>query len=184
MLFHSFQQFNLLDRDIALRNCIITKESIVKLTTVSLCKDKHANEYFKHNNRMIPLRHLAPETLLSSSFSTASDVFASAVTIWEILNSGALPFESIANEELLQSLQNKSIDYGQFFGNDKVPSELQKTLVSPKHHVRSLLNIHELSRSTLQLNCWSIVPSERPTPDDLIKVFDSLMATKENGDTK
>lgn len=116
-------------RDIALRNCIVTRESTVKLSSVALCKDKHANEYFKHNNKMIPLRHLAPEILQSSSFSTASDVFACGVTIWEVVNLGALPFESTGNDELFQMLQNKSIDYGQLFGSDKIPSELQETLV-------------------------------------------------------
>lgn len=124
-----FNEFFYHRRDIALRNCIVTRESIVKLSSISLCKDKHANEYFKHNNKMIPLRHLAPEVLQSSSFSTASDVFACGVTIWEVINLGALPFESTGNEELLQMLQNKSIDYGQLFGSDKIPSELQETLV-------------------------------------------------------
>lgn len=78
---------------------------------------------------MIPLRHLAPELLKSSSFSTASDVFSCGVTIWEVMNFGALPFETIGNEEFLQMLQNNSVDYGKIFENDKVPSELQKTLV-------------------------------------------------------
>lgn len=118
-------------RDVALRNCIITQDSIIKLSSIALCKDKHANEYFKHNNKMIPLRHLAPELLASSSsFSTASDVFACGVAIWEVMNGGALPFGAIANDELFQMLENKSIDYGLLFENDKVPSELQKTLVS------------------------------------------------------
>jgi len=101
----------------------------VKLSSISLCKDKHANEYFKHNNKMIPLRHLAPEILQSTSFSTATDVFACGMTIWEVINRGALPFASVANDELLQMLQNKSIDYGTLFENDKLP-KLKKTLVS------------------------------------------------------
>lgn len=117
-------------RDVALRNCTITQESIVKLSSVALCKDKHANEYFKHNNKMIPLRHLAPEILQPSSFSTASDVFACGIAIWEVMNFGALPFDSISNDELFQMTQNKSVDYGSLLANDKIPSELQKTLVS------------------------------------------------------
>lgn len=80
---------------------------------------------------MIPLRHLAPEALqVSTSFSTASDVFACGVAIWEVMNVGALlPFDAIANDDLFQMLQNKSIDYGLMFENDKVPSEMKKTLV-------------------------------------------------------
>ena len=79
---------------------------------------------------MIPLRHLAPEVVLqSSSFSTASDVFACGFVIWEVMNSGALPFDTISNDELFQMTQNKSLDYGLLFANDKIPRELQKTLV-------------------------------------------------------
>lgn len=120
---------SVLFRDIALRNCIITN-SIVKLSSVSLCKDRHANEYFKLNNKMIPLRHLAPEILQSASFSTASDVYACGVTVWEVVNLGQLPFETTINEEFFQLLQSNSIDYGQLFRNDKIPKELQETLVS------------------------------------------------------
>lgn len=103
----------------------------MKLSSVALCKDKHANEYFKHNNKMIPLRHLAPEILQSSpsSFSTASDVFACGIAIWEVMNSGALPFDSLSKDELFPMVQNMSVDYGLLFVNDKTPSELQKTLV-------------------------------------------------------
>lgn len=86
---------------------------------------------------MIPLRHLALEALHPSpSFTTASDVFACGVAIWEVLNSGALPFDSIGNEELFQMLHDKSIDYGLLFENDKVPSELQKTLVGQQQSAR------------------------------------------------
>lgn len=78
---------------------------------------------------MISLRHLAPEVLQSSAFSTASDIYACGVTIWEVLNNGALPFEGISSEELYQMVQNNSVDYGLLFKNDHVPNALQKTLV-------------------------------------------------------
>jgi serine/threonine protein kinase len=77
---------------------------------------------------MIPLRHLAPEVLKTSSFSTASDIYSCGFAIWEVVNSGALPFGAIGNEEFFQMLQNKSIDYGSIM-SDKMPSDLQKTLV-------------------------------------------------------
>lgn len=77
---------------------------------------------------MIPLRHLAPEVLKTSTFSTASDVFACGVAMWEVFNSGALPFADISNEEFLQMMQNNSVDYGKLFETG-MPSELQKTLV-------------------------------------------------------
>lgn len=167
-------------RDIALRNCIITN-SIVKLSSISLCKDRHANEYFKLNNKMIPLRHLAPEILQSASFSTASDVYACGVTVWEVLNLGQLPFETTINEEFFQLLQSKSIDYGQLFGNDRIPKELQETLVSDTLASISRRMLTQLNYS-LQLKCWATAPNERPTPDTVVKSLDALL-TVENGDT-
>lgn len=101
---------------------------MVKLSSISLCKDKHANEYFKHNNKNVPLRHLAPEIFQSSCFSTASDIFACGIAIWEIIHCGALPFGEIANDELFKMMQSKTIDYETLFENDKVP-KLKKTLV-------------------------------------------------------
>jgi serine/threonine protein kinase len=124
---HTHACFNL-HRDVALRNCIITKDLVVKLSSISLCKDKHANEYFKHNNKNVPLRHLAPEILQSSTFSTASDVFACGTTLWEVVNCGALPFGALANDELFQKLQTQAVDYESLFENDKLP-KLKKTLV-------------------------------------------------------
>lgn len=131
---------------------------------------------------MIPLRHLAPEVLKSSSFSTASDVFSCGVTIWEIINFGKLPFESVGNEEFLQMLQNNSVDYGKLFENDKMPSELQKTLVGRTKSIE-MNSFHELKFPHLQINCWNTTTSERPTPENLIKALDALI-TSENGDTK
>lgn len=157
----------------------------MKLTSIALCKDKHANEYFKHNNKMIPLRHLAPEILLQSSFTTASDVYACGMAVWEVMNSGALPFDAISNDDLFQMTQYKSVEYGVLFGNDKIPSELQKTLVSlSSSSLPPLLNFVLTKDSfILQLECWSSQPSERPTPENLIKSLDALI-TNENGDIK
>lgn len=102
---------------------------------------------------MIPLRHLAPEVLQSSSFSTASDVFACAVAVWEAFNCGALPFEATGNEEFIQMLQSNTIDYGQLFGNEKIPNELKETLVSKieigvqecrKNLIRSVVSVKVL----------------------------------------
>ncbi|CRL01259.1 CLUMA_CG014489, isoform A [Clunio marinus] len=145
-------------RDIALRNCIITHDSIVKLSTISLCKDKHANEYFKQNNKMIPLSHLAPEVIESSLYSTASDVYALGITLWEILNEGLFPFENITGDEFLQLKQNNSVDYQSLFNNEKVPKELQKVL----------------------LECWSSLPNERPKPENVIKLLDDLIGKENN----
>lgn len=104
MYFYSF-------RDIALRNCIIV-DNIAKLTMVSLSQDKHASEYFKIKEFVAPLRHMAPEILENLTFTTASDIYACGITIWEILTYGQhVPFQSMDNNEFFEKLQTKSLDY-------------------------------------------------------------------------
>jgi serine/threonine protein kinase len=139
--FSHFLHFFFNCSDIALRNCVITKETI-KLSSIALCKDKHANEYYKLNNRMIPLRHCAPELLDAFTYSTATDVYACAMTIWEIFHSAAVPFEAIGNEEFLQKLQGKTIDYTALLEGGKIPSDLQKTLVRKINNFkRNIINV-------------------------------------------
>jgi hypothetical protein len=99
---------------------------------VSLCKDTHAKEYYKIKNFSLPLRHVAPEILNNFSFTLPSDVFACAMTIWEILNHGRLiPFENLNNDDLYSMMKSQSIDYKQLIGmeNSKVPSEIGDILV-------------------------------------------------------
>lgn len=101
------------DRDIALRNCIIV-DNVVKLTMVSLSQDKHASDYFKIKDFVAPLRHLAPEIprMENFNFTGASDIYACGITIWEILTYGQhIPFQSMDNSEFFEKLQSNSLDY-------------------------------------------------------------------------
>ena len=43
------------------------------------------------------LRWIAPETLTSQMFSTSSDVWSLAVTIWEVATLGATPYTNCKN---------------------------------------------------------------------------------------
>lgn len=115
----------------ACRNCIITTNSIVKISCIALSKDKYSNEYFKHNNKAIPLRHLAPEILDSGAFSLASDLYACGFVLWEVLSRGALPFDELvpSDDEFLQQLSDHSLDYTSFVENEKIPNDLRKVLV-------------------------------------------------------
>lgn len=39
----------------------------------------------------LPYRWMAPEAMTDAAYSSASDVFSYGVTVWEILNGGAIP---------------------------------------------------------------------------------------------
>jgi serine/threonine protein kinase len=116
------------DRDVAIRNCIITRDGVIKLSTIA---SNNANEYYKYNDQFLPLRHLAPEILDSFTYSEHSDIYSCGVTFWEVLHLGETPFAFIAsNEDFFKKLQQKSVDYAPLLEGDAIPSELQKALVS------------------------------------------------------
>nr|XP_058966526.1 tyrosine-protein kinase JAK2-like isoform X2 [Pocillopora verrucosa] len=59
------------------------------------------------NEEKLPLRWKAPEVLLECRFSTASDVWALGVLMYEVLTYGCLPYRLISdNEELYSRVKN------------------------------------------------------------------------------
>lgn len=99
------------------------------MTSVALCKDKHANEYIKINNKLKPLRHSAPEVLETFNYSTASDVYSAAITFFEVLKRGKMPFETLTNDEYLRKFQSGSLDYASLVDDDEIPVSIRNTLV-------------------------------------------------------
>ncbi|XP_053620687.1 tyrosine-protein kinase-like otk isoform X2 [Plodia interpunctella] len=70
-------------RDIAARNCVITSSLQLKLSLPALTRGPHSYEYYKHHDQVIPLRWLPSEAVLEGEYSTKSDVYMFAATVWE-----------------------------------------------------------------------------------------------------
>jgi len=76
---------NVVHRDIAARNFLMTKSGIVKVCDFGLAKIKpNKNAYSNYNAKMNPLRWAAPESLVNNEFSLASDVFMTGTFLWEL----------------------------------------------------------------------------------------------------
>lgn len=122
--------------DIALNNCIISKDTI-KLSSTAL---HNTTEYYKFNHRLIRIRHLAPEVLDNFVYSTHSDIYACGITMWQVITKGiAVPFEAISNEEFFQSLQTKSIDHAPLLKHNDVPIIMQNILVSTQYKMMIII---------------------------------------------
>ena len=52
----------------------------------------------------LPVRWIAPETLLTGDYSKASDVWSMGVLIWEVFAHGEMPYPSLNNEQVLQRI--------------------------------------------------------------------------------
>lgn len=99
---------------------------------ISLSQDKHASEYFKINEFVAPLRHMAPEILENFTFTSSSDVYACGITIWEILTYGQhIPFQSMDNNQFFEALRSQALDYKHLLKQvDCIFKEIEHILVT------------------------------------------------------
>lgn len=160
------ENLNYVHRDVALRNLLLTTDKQIKLSDFGLSREVlNNNEYTSNSPSKWPIKWMAPESIAFYKFSTKSDVWGFAVTVWEIFNDGIKPYGSVSNGEILSLLKKG------------------KRLELPKNCLPSLY--------TLMLHCWSYKPSKRPeftqiksklnkilTENELIEEFDTLARVK------
>lgn len=87
-------QNHCIHRDIAARNCLL-HEKEVKITDFGLSRT--GPSYKLRTTCKLPVKWLAPETLLTLSFSYATDVYSWGVTCYEVFADGGEPFEGVSN---------------------------------------------------------------------------------------
>ncbi|EKX52308.1 hypothetical protein GUITHDRAFT_62247, partial [Guillardia theta CCMP2712] len=90
-------------------------------------------------------RYLPPETLMKRRFTTKSDVWAFAVTAWEIISGGMLPYWELADEAEVK----RKVSQGYRLAR---PQELD--------------NHWEQLWKTLR-DCWDTNPKARPSFQDI-----------------
>ncbi|CAL8083892.1 unnamed protein product [Calicophoron daubneyi] len=141
-------------RDIAARNCLVSHNHpsgrIVKLCDFGLARDIYKNDcYRKRNEPKLPVRWMSPEAIRDGLFTTKSDVWAFAVTCWEVLTLGADPFYGRANLDVMNLVIG-----GHVLGRpENCPEELYNQM----------------------LQCWSRFTEMRPSFGDLAKKMDEFV---------
>ncbi|GJQ85805.1 sev [Trypoxylus dichotomus] len=136
------EEMHFVHRDLACRNCLVSSTDpetrIVKIGDFGLARDIYKNDYYrKEGEGLLPVRWMAPESLVDGVFTCQSDVWAFGVLLWEIMTLGQQPYPARNNLEVLHYVRRGG--------------RLGKPVDCPEE-------LHEL-----MLLCWSFEPERRPT---------------------
>ena len=97
---------NYIHRDLAARNILVGENNICKVADFGLARlIKESGYYTAQKGATLPIRWLAPESLLFAKFSSKSDVWSFGVLMTEIITKGRIPYPGMTHEEISQKLQ-------------------------------------------------------------------------------
>lgn len=132
---------NFVHRDLATRNCLVGKNYTIKIADFGMSRNLYSGDYYRIQGRaVLPIRwmswesillvrttdlradvcspcrkraHLTVVSLPQGKFTTASDVWAFGVTLWEILNfCKEQPYSQLTDEQVIENT-------GEFFRDQK-----------------------------------------------------------------
>lgn len=89
-------------KDLALRNCIINFDGVVKIAHFGLGPLIYPEAYCRVSNTDLPIRWMSPEAITSANFTTMSDIWSFGVAVWELFTYGNLPFEDKKDDEVIE----------------------------------------------------------------------------------
>ncbi|KAM6963343.1 tyrosine-protein kinase RYK [Aplochiton taeniatus] len=138
-------------KDLATRNCVIDEGMQVKITDNALSRDLFPMDYHcLGDNENRPVRWMALESLLNNDFSSASDVWAFGVTLWELMTLGQTPYVDIDPFEMAAYLK----DGYRIAQPINCPDELFAVMAC----------------------CWALDPEERPKFQQLVQCLTEFHA--------
>ncbi|XP_067936679.1 uncharacterized protein [Watersipora subatra] len=91
-------------RDLACRNILLDETLSCKIADFGLARDIGDAEYYRVNTqKCLPFRWLAPEVFTENTFTSATDVWAYGVTVWEIFQYGEVPYSATQSLDQVRS---------------------------------------------------------------------------------
>ncbi|XP_035991056.1 discoidin domain-containing receptor 2 isoform X5 [Fundulus heteroclitus] len=152
---------NFVHRDLATRNCLVGGEKgesgedqggerHIKIADFGMSRNLYAGDYYRIQGRaVLPIRWMAWECILMGKFTTASDVWAFGVTLWEMLSvCQEQPYSNLTDEQVIDNA-------GEFFRDQGRQVYLGRPAVCPQ-------GLYEL-----MLSCWNRDCKLRPSFADI-----------------
>eukprot|EP01113_Clastostelium_recurvatum_P045818 TRINITY_DN7935_c0_g1_i1.p1 TRINITY_DN7935_c0_g1~~TRINITY_DN7935_c0_g1_i1.p1 ORF type:complete len:785 (-),score=104.93 TRINITY_DN7935_c0_g1_i1:14-2368(-) len=134
--------------DLAARNLLVSSNYTVRVTDFGLSRSQ---DNLRESESRIPVRWSAPEVIQSRLVSSQSDVWSFAVTMWEIIHLGALPYQGMSNQECFQWV-----------------------LANPKNRLKFPPSVPP-DVVELASACWDLVPSRRPSFKTILERLDVII---------
>ncbi|XP_061096180.1 discoidin domain-containing receptor 2-like isoform X2 [Conger conger] len=137
---------NFVHRDLATRNCLVGKNYTIKIADFGMSRNLYSGDYYRIQGRaVLPIRWMSWESILLGKFTTASDVWAFGVTLWETLTfCKEQPYSHLSDEQVIENT-------GEFFRDQKRQIYLPQPDMCPE------------SVYKLMLSCWRRNTKERPS---------------------
>ncbi|EHB06075.1 Tyrosine-protein kinase RYK [Heterocephalus glaber] len=136
-------------KDLAARNCVTDDTLQVKITDNAFSRDLFPMDYHcLGDNENRPVRWMALQSLVNNEFSSASDVWAFGVTLWELMTLGQMPYVDIDPFEMATYLKD---DY----------------------RIAQLINCPDELFAVMAC-CWALDPEERLKFQQLVQCLTEL----------
>uniref|UniRef100_A0A8C0GP21 Epithelial discoidin domain-containing receptor 1 n=1 Tax=Chelonoidis abingdonii TaxID=106734 RepID=A0A8C0GP21_CHEAB len=137
---------NFVHRDLATRNCLVGEGFTIKIADFGMSRNLYSGDYYRIQGRaVLPIRWMAWECILMGKFTTASDVWAFGVTLWEVLMlCQEQPYSQLTDEQVIENA-------GQFFRDQGEQIYLSRPPACP-------LSLYEV-----MLRCWVRESKDRPS---------------------
>ncbi|XP_036611703.1 proto-oncogene tyrosine-protein kinase ROS-like [Trichosurus vulpecula] len=107
------EKMHFVHRDLAARNCLVSVKEYtshsrkVKIGDFGLARDIYKNDYYrKEGESLLPVRWMAPESLIDGVFTNQSDVWSFGVLMWEVMTLGQQPYPARTNPEVLHFVRS------------------------------------------------------------------------------
>uniref|UniRef100_H3AVY8 Discoidin domain-containing receptor 2 n=2 Tax=Latimeria chalumnae TaxID=7897 RepID=H3AVY8_LATCH len=136
---------NFVHRDLATRNCLVDKNYTIKIADFGMSRNLYSGDYYRIQGRaVLPIRWMSWESILLGKFTTASDVWAFGVTLWETLTfCREQPYSQLSDEQVIENT-------GEFFRDQGRQIYLPQPVLCPN------------SIYKLMLSCWRRDTKDRP----------------------
>ncbi|KAM3932703.1 proto-oncogene tyrosine-protein kinase ROS [Leptodactylus fuscus] len=142
-------------RDLAARNCLVSVKEydnprrLIKIGDFGLARDVYKSDYYrKEGEGLLPVRWMAPESLIDGIFTTRSDVWSFGVLLWELFTLGQQPYQGYSNMEVLHYVRS-----GQRMDSpDNCPDDMWD----------------------MMMKCWAQNPAQRPNFAQILKILEKL----------